>query len=173
MQIATSAVRDFVAGRRDEVWGRPMDVPALFSDKFQQSVSLNRRCLRFSSSSACRTFLLCYCDALTVQTVQKTAEIPQVRVQFLVGFDMPVVEKRLAPGAGNACSCGVPQLQCSGGGNGGRVGGGRPRLYAFSRCRSSSHRFVHAPSCCRGHTRTCRFCLTQTTTTTQSGEAPF
>ena len=47
--------------------------------------------LCFNSSSACSTSLLCYSDASTVQPVQQTVEIPRVRVQFLAGFDMPVV----------------------------------------------------------------------------------
>ena len=54
------------------------------------------KCLRFSSSSTCQTFLLCYRDALTVQTVQKTAEIPLVGEEV----DMPVVVQRPVPGNG-------------------------------------------------------------------------
>ena len=50
-----------------------VDVPVLVSDKFQQSTSL-----------------LCYCDALTVQTVQKTAEIPPGACAVLGGVDMPM-----------------------------------------------------------------------------------
>ena len=52
-------------------------------------------------------------DASTVQIVQQTAEIPQVRVQFLVGFDMPVVAQRLALGSGqrmHLCSSTVAVL---------------------------------------------------------------
>ena len=49
---------------------------------------------------SCAQVVSCYRGALTLQTVQKTAEIPQVRVQFLVGFDMRVVVQQLTPGKG-------------------------------------------------------------------------
>ena len=45
-----------------------------------------------------------------MQTVQKTAEIPQVPVQFLVGFDMPVRVQRLAPGSGQCRQLSVAVL---------------------------------------------------------------
>ena len=48
-----------------------------------------------AGQSCCATVTRSQC-----QTVHKTAEIPQVRVQFLVGVDMPVVVQRLAPGSG-------------------------------------------------------------------------
>ena len=50
---------------------------------------------------------------LAVQTVQKTAEIPQVRVQFLVVVDMPVVVQRQAPVAVSAAKLWSSQLQSS------------------------------------------------------------
>ena len=45
-------------------------------------------------------------------TVQKTAETPQVTVQFLEVVDMPVMYNDWCRGRDRAVNCGVPQLQC-------------------------------------------------------------
>ena len=79
--------------RRLEILVVVGDVPVVILRQFQQTRSASDSVHRQSGVCSCTTE-----RASTVQTVSKTAEIPQVCAQFMEVVDVPVVVQRQVPG---------------------------------------------------------------------------
>ena len=88
-----AAAEFFKVGGAGGFFSSVVDVPVNIIDKFQQSMSYeNVEVAQIQFFDSGWTFLLCYRDFPTVQTLQKTGEIPQV--VFLDTVETPVVVQR-------------------------------------------------------------------------------
>ena len=72
------------------------DVPVIMQRQFQQSLCCMSEVPQIQFIDRVLRAVAQQRQDFTVQTVQKTAEIPQVRVQFLEVVDVPVVVQRQA-----------------------------------------------------------------------------